>query len=251
MSDGPKIAILDIETYPASGTFWGLHKQFIAPNQVRDPGGMLGFGVKWHKSRKTEWFGLDSLERHDLALAAREYLHAADIVVTYNGERFDFPHINRELWLAELAPPAPYKSVDLYKTIRHKFRFLSNRLDFVSQSIEIGAKIKTEGQPLWDACMAGDEAAFKRMARYCKGDVNLTERLYDRALPWINPHPHLGLYAPESEFPRCGRCLSYDLKKDGFAHAQAWSYQRYECKSCGGSVRGVKVLHNAGETRNI
>ena len=53
-------------------------------------------------------------------------LDEADVVVTFNGDKFDLKILNQEFLMAGLGPASPYKSVDLYKVVKRKFRFTSN-----------------------------------------------------------------------------------------------------------------------------
>ena len=69
----------------------------------------------------------------------------ADVIITYNGARFDLPILNKEFLLHEMPPPAPYKQVDLLKVARNRFRFVSNKLDFVSQALGVGKKTAHAG----------------------------------------------------------------------------------------------------------
>ena len=80
--------------------------------------------------------------------AAHDLLSEADVVVHYNGDKFDLPHLNREFVESGLGPPAPYASIDLLKTVKRKFRFPSNKLDYVVQKLRLGAKVSTGGYDL-------------------------------------------------------------------------------------------------------
>ena len=138
--------------------------------------------------------------------------------------------------------------VDLYRVGKREFGFDSNKLDHVAQEMGIGAKVRHEGMDLWRACMAGDKRAWARMRSYNKGDVVLTEDLYEAWLPWIRNHPHLGLIMQhESACPNCG---SESIQKRGITYVGISVYQRYRCNICGKWSRGSKALARV-ETRGI
>ena len=61
----------------------------------------------------------------------------------------------------------------------------SNKLDYVAQKLEVGAKVKHSGFKLWIDCMAGDDKAWKEMKKYQVHDVNLLIDLYEILLPWF------------------------------------------------------------------
>lgn len=196
---------------------------------------MLCFAAKW-TDRKTIIF---ASEHHDGADEMLDtlwgLLDEADAVIHYFGTSFDIPHINREFLLAGMPPPSPYSQVDLCKTIRSQFKFLSGKLDYVTQALEIGAKTKHSGFELWTKCLDGDEAAWRLMRRYNKKDVEITEALYRELLPWIRVHPSVNLQ--EGGCPKCG---SKDLQKRGTASTPMSTFQRYRCKSCHSYSRSVR-----------
>ena len=242
----PRILTLDIETAPAVVETFSLYDATIPIHRVREPGYVLGFGYKWRGERKVGWVQTDGIA--NVALEARELLDQADIVVTYNGDKFDLRHLNREIWLAGETPPSPYKSIDLFRVVKRRFKLESNKLDFVAQQLGLGKKIATE-YDLWRRCMAGDDLAWRKMARYCKQDVKLTEQLYDELLPWIPNHPHVGLWI-DSNVRMCPTCGSHNLTRQGVRHAVAVSYQRFQCQDCGAWSRGTSVERKVnGQTR--
>lgn len=247
----PRILTLDIETAPAVVETFSLYDTTIPIHRVREPGYILGFGYKWYGEKRVRWVQTDGVAQ--VAIEARELLDEADIIVTYNGDKFDLRHLNREIALAELTPPSPYKTIDLFKTVKRNFKFESNKLDFVAAQFGLGSKIQTD-YSLWRACMEGDELAWRKMARYCKHDVKLTEDLYVYLRPWVKNHPHMGLWLDHDGAGRmCTRCGSYRLTRQGTrrAAAQAVVYQRFQCQDCGGWSRGTEIEKRVGQTRAI
>jgi hypothetical protein len=164
-----------------------------------------------------------------------ELLDEADIVVHYNGKRFDMPTISREFWHADMLPPSPYQHVDLYQVAKSKFRFLSNKLDFVASDGNLGHKVDTGGFDLWLGVIREEPWALKKMRQYNRGDVDLTERLYVKMLPWITNHPHVGLINGDAY--ACDRCGSHNFQSRGYAHTRLGSYKRVRCNNCGGWSR--------------
>jgi len=180
-----------------------------------------------------------------MAEALYDLLDEADVVCHYNGESFDMPKINTELKLAGLGKPSPYRQIDLLKTSRKEFDFGSNKLDSIAKRLGIGSKVAHEGFRLWLAVLAGDEKAWKRMERYNKHDVILTERLYREYLPWIANHPNRGLYADGS----CPTCGSDDLERRGYAYTSVGTYRRYRCRDCGAWSRGKGLVDSTPDYR--
>jgi DNA polymerase elongation subunit (family B) len=170
-------------------------------------------------------------------------LEEADAVVHYNGEKFDIPTLNKEFVLSKMTPPSTYRQIDLYKTVRSQFRFTSNKLDYVAQRLGLGGKTQHKGMELWTECMAFKDAAWNTMRTYNKQDVVLTEKLYNRLLPWIKNHPNVALYTDGTKAV-CTTCGSINLNKRGFQTTNASRFQRYRCMDCGKWMRGRLNMHD-------
>jgi hypothetical protein len=240
-----KILLLDIETAPNKVYSWGLWDQNIATNQVMETSYILCWSAMWLGERRIMFDSIKKSGREKMLGGMHKLLSDADIVVTYNGLKFDLPVLNKEFIQAGYAPPAPYKQIDCLKEVKRMFRFQSNKLDFVSKALEIGAKVKHEGFELWVKCMEGDATAWKKMERYNRGDVRILEKLYLRLRPWIEKHPNIGAYEDVMVCPKCG---SGKKQARGYAVTQMLKYPRYQCTSCGGWYRGNKsISHRRGE----
>jgi DNA polymerase elongation subunit (family B) len=229
---GPKILTIDIETSPNLAHVWQIWNVNVGINQLLESGEVICFAAKWYGDRKTMFYSTYHDGKEQMVLAAHALLDEADIVVHYNGKRFDIPHLNREFLEAGLEPPAPYAQVDLYQTAKSKFRFPSNKLDYIAQTLDIGAKTSHAGHTLWLDCLNGKPKAWKTMKEYNVHDVVLTETLYSRLLPWIHPHPNVNLYSDVLE-EGCPNCGGTDLRREGYARTALGVYQRFQCRTCG------------------
>jgi len=231
-----KILHLDIETLPSQAYVWGLFNQNIGINQIVTPGRTTCFAAKWHGKKKimfaSEWEdGFESMVER-----AHELLTEADIIVHYNGTKFDIPTLQREFVLQDLSPPEPFRQIDLLRTVKRQFRFQSNKLDYVSQQLGIGAKTQHKGQDLWTGVMNGVRADQKVMKEYNKQDVVLTEELYTRLLPWLVGNPVMGAYNSDTgeEGASCPKCGSTAVHFRGYYTTQAGRYHKFQCQSCNG-----------------
>ena len=229
----PKICIIDIETSPGIAEVWGLFKQNIGINQLRQSTRVISFAAKWYGEKEVKFFSEYHNGRKEMILEAHRILSEADIVVHYNGASFDIPHLNREFWMLNMAPPAPFIQVDLLRVVKRHFRFMSNKMQHVCDQMGIGSKVDTGGHELWSKCMLGDRSAWQKMKEYNKHDVVLTEELYDSLIPWIDNHPHVGLAAGNS-VDSCNRCGSTNLQSRGFVQTRTARYRRFQCTDCGG-----------------
>lgn len=236
-----KILVLDIETKPGVTYFWHTSEKFIRPEYVIEDTETMCFAAKWLGEPEIEFRSLNKDGRAKMIQRAHQLLTEADGVVTYNGDRFDVPHLNLEFLRSGMKPPAPAKQIDLLKTVRRRFRFTNNRLTRVAQTLGIGQKVEHEGFSLWKKCMAGDKDAWARMQEYNEGDVRLTEDLYLWLRPWIEGHPS---YAAHYADDRCPNCGSEEFTQHNHYHTKTGTYPRFQCDHCGKWFRGVhRVFH--------
>ncbi len=181
--------------------------------------------------------------KKDMVAAARDLLDEADVLVTWNGKKFDEKHLAREFLEQGLQPPSPYKSLDLLETAKSRFYFPSNKLEYVGKLLTDKAKLATDFS-LWTACMARDPKAWAKMKRYNIRDVALLEDVHNRFLPWIKSPPNVGLFVTGDVCPRCGATGS--LTRRGSQTTGLGVYCRYQCKSCGGWSRGKQAERRIG-----
>lgn len=224
-----KILILDIETAPISAHVWGLFNQNIGITQITEPTTMICFAAKWYGESKIFWYSVDKDGQQGMVEAAHKLLDQADVVMHYNGKRFDVPHLNREFLEAGLAPPAPFQQIDLWQVISKRFRFPSSKLAYVLKALGLTEKEQTGGHELWVKCMAGDAKAWAKMRRYNCQDVRALEPLYDKLLPWIPQHPSWAVFTGKHVCPKCG---SDSLQRRGVARTLVSVYQRFQCNNC-------------------
>jgi hypothetical protein len=230
------ILLLDIETAPNLVHVWGLYEQNVGINQIQAAGYVLCWAAKWWRESEVMFDSVHRSKPKAMLKRAHKLLDQADVVVSYNGTRFDLPTLNKEFVQAGMHPPAPYKQVDLLRTARGQFKFPSNKLDYVAQALGLGNKVRHPGHALWTQCMAGDPEAWKLMEAYNKQDVVLLEKVYDRLMPWVRSHPNHGVYDTPG-IPVCPNCGHHHLQRRGYARTGANVYARYRCMSCGGWSR--------------
>jgi DNA polymerase elongation subunit (family B) len=170
--------------------------------------------------------------------AIHELLDEADAVVGWNSAGFDVKHLYREFIENDLLPPSPHKEIDLMRVAKQRFRFPSNKLDYVAQKLGMGAKVKHSGFDLWVKCMAGDEKAWREMKKYQLQDVNLLIGLYEKFLPWIKNHPNRALIDGKPE--NCINCASNKLQSRGTETTSTGVFRKFQCTNCGKWQRGAK-----------
>lgn len=249
-----KILIVDIETAPCLGYFWRTGEQHISPEMIeRDPY-MLCYSAKFVGESKIYF---DAIWNHSLykknpytdkmlAESLHKLLEQADIIVGQNCDEFDLKWINTLFFLHDLKPLPPTKTVDTLKVSRNKFKFISNKLDYLLKRCNLGSKLKHDGFDLWKKCIKGDKSSQKIMREYNINDVIKTEKLYLKMRPFANKHPHDATILDEKNM-KCVVCSSTEFQMRGTYKTTTSTFKRYQCKKCGKWHRGSKSILEKGE----
>ena len=243
-----KILAWDIELTPMTVYSWSLWPNFIPIQQIEEPQHVMCFGARWYGEKKIHFKSTHHHGKQEMLESIHALLDEADMVLSWNGASFDTKHINREFIEAGMLPPSPYIEVDLMRVTKKKFKFASNKLDWVSQVLGVGKKVPHEGFQLWLDCMAGDGKAWKKMKEYQLQDVNLLIDLYEKLRPWIDNHPNMGVFKQDG-LEACVACGSERIRISGTRITAAGKYRRYQCKDCGKWMRGKTIIKTV-ELRN-
>ena len=242
--EGPRILLLDLETFPNLAYVWGAWEQNAI--EFKEDWYVLSYAAQWFGEKAVMCRGLDDVGQvpgkpnNDKRLMKE--IHAlmdeADVIVAHNGVDFDVKVANARFIVHGFKPPSPYKVVDTKRTIKQVARFSSNKLDWLCRQLGLGRKIEHEGFPLWKGCAAGDPGAWARMKKYNVHDVKLLGDLYKLISPWIR-QVNAALYSGDGRCvnPACG---SKDLHVfPRLYYAMTRAYRRFQCNKCGKWARAT------------
>jgi uncharacterized protein YprB with RNaseH-like and TPR domain len=225
---------IDIETAPAVVYSFSLFKPFIGIDQIIEPSRIICFSARWGDKKKGVFYSEYEDGPDAMFQALHELLDRAEVLVHFNGKRFDTPWILGELIQHGFKPPSPFKQIDLYQVVKGNMRSLSNKLDYISYRLLGDQKVAHTGFKLWRDCLGTDEAAkakaWKLMKKYNIQDVDLMIPLYERLQPWIKQHPNAAIHEDKDG---CPTCASTNYQKRGFSYVGVSKYQRYQCTDCG------------------
>jgi hypothetical protein len=235
-----KILFLDLETSPNLAFVWGLWQQNVSINQLMESTEVICFGARWHGKKEVIFKSLHHHGKKAMLDELHKLMEEADVLVGWNSAAFDSKHIKREFLENGYLPPSPYKELDLMRVVKSQFKFPSNKLDYVAQTLGVGAKVQHSGFDLWIGCMADNKKAWAEMKEYQIQDVNLLIDLYEILKPWIKNHPHAALY--DSVAGGCSNCSSVKLQRRGYSRTLTATYQRFQCLDCGKWLRGDKSV---------
>lgn len=233
-----KIVALDIETMPALVYTYNLFKPMISHKQIVEPSRITCFSYQVLGSKSVKFVS----EYHDgpkeLMDELWRVLDEADVILGYNSKGFDVPWITGELMAEGYKQPSPVKHIDLYQVMRKHTRFLSRKLDYVSERLLDDKKVDVNTMELAIRCASSDpevaRKAWNEMRKYSKKDVALLFPLYERVKSYIKmPHP------VSSDPSSCHNCGSTDIRPRGFTYTALSKYRRYRCEDCGKWFRGT------------
>jgi len=241
-----RILIVDIETKPSLAYVWALWDQNVSLNQLVEAGEMISWAAKWVGEPEVEFQSTFHNGKKTMVRGIWKLLDQADVVMHFNGKKFDIPHIQREFLEMELPPPSPFKQIDLLQTVRTQFRFVSNKLEHVSLELGLAGKAHNDGFNLWVRCMEKEPQAWEQMKKYNIQDVVLLEEMYNKLRPWIKNHPSFAAFYGLDDI--CRNCGSDKLERRGFAYTSTGKYQRYQCKDCHSWGKGTERLEKTNIT---
>lgn len=219
----------DLETSPNVGLFWSAgYKQNIDYDNILQERAIICICYKW-AGQKTEYLVWD--KDHDDKKMLEKFVkiaNEADELIGHNGDKFDLAWIRTRCLFHRISMFPSYVTVDTLKVARSKFRFNSNRLDYISKYLNLGQKIKT-GFKLWKDVMKNNKKALDQMITYCKGDVNLLEKVYDLMKNHIAPRVSITTNKPGC--PECGskKVIQAKVRKS----AAGITRIQFQCTDCG------------------
>jgi DNA polymerase elongation subunit (family B) len=230
-----KRLFFDIETSPNIGLFWTSgYKLNIGPESIIKERAIICVCYKWEGEKEIYSLTWDG-NQNDKKLLEKfiKVVNEADEIVGHNGDRFDLPWIRTRCLYHRIPVFPTYTTLDTLKNARSKFKFNSNKLDYIAKFLGIGQKIHT-GYDLWKKIvLEKDKKALDEMVRYCKGDVNLLEKVYKELSTYIPAKTHHGVLKGHSSLscPECGSNFMTFSKKR--ISALGTARIQLQCKDCG------------------
>lgn len=242
-----KILISDIETSMIKFYGFSPYNKYVQADNLIEDWFLLTTSSKWLFSEETidDKLTEDELERYDdrrLAENMWKLLDEADIVVYYNGIKFDIPKLNAKFLEFGLGLPSPYKVIDPFVSVKRMFGFTYKSLDQVCRVMGINRKLENE-KGLWQKVMKKDYEALNRMMRYNTNDSLILEELYLGIRPYIRSHPNIGLHIAEDvcSCPTCGsENIHFNVGSDYLTSVNR--FRTFQCGDCGSWGRERKAL---------
>jgi len=229
-----KRLFFDIEVSPNLGMFWEAgYKKNIGYENIIKERAIICICYKWEDDKEVISLTWDS-DQSDKKMLEQfiKVANTADEIVGHNGDKFDLAWVRTRCLFHKIPMFPSYTTIDTLKISRSKFKFNSNKLDYIAKYLGMGKKIRTEFSLWKDIFIHNDEIAMNKMVKYCKMDVVLLERVYKQLAVHIEPKTHFGVIFGTSR-EECPECGSDDLIKDGTRTlASGTTKQIYQCNTC-------------------
>ena len=225
----------DIEVSFNLGMFWTSgFKITLCPENILKERAIICICYKWEDEKEVSWLTWDA-KQCDKKMLERfvKIANTADELVGHNGDKFDLAWIRTRCLFHGIDMFPNYTTIDTLKIARSKFKFNSNKLNYIAKFLGIGQKIHTDFD-LWKRIVLNkDKVAMVKMVKYCKMDVILLEKVYKHLSAHIAPKTHYGVIfgGDRGSCPECGsdHLVRY-LKK---VSARGVKKIIYQCKTCG------------------
>lgn len=249
---GIKRLFFDIETsYMLVKTHYIGRKVFLDHRSIVRPAKIICICWKWEHKKKIESLTWDS-KQDDKRMIEKfiKIANSADEIVAQNGDRFDLPWIRTRCIYHRIPMFPDYTTIDTLKASRSKFRFASNRLDFVGGYLGIGNKEKA-GEELWDKItLENCQVSLKKMVRYCKRDVILLDGVFKIMNPYLVSKTHYGVMIGKDK-RSCPECGSDNVRKMvNRVSAAGVKKSQYQCQGCG-KYHTITENRKHGSSKNL
>jgi DNA polymerase elongation subunit (family B) len=229
-----KRLFFDIETSPNIGFFWSAgYKLNIPYSNIIKERAIICICYKWEGDDKVYSLNWDNNQDDKKMLEKfMTVTNEATELVGHNGDRFDLPWIRTRCLYHRIPVFPTYTTIDTLKHSRSKFRFNSNRLDYISQFLKVGEKLET-GFDLWkDIVLNKDKEALEKMITYCKNDVVILEKVYHELSNYVPHKTHYGVSNGGEKYS-CPECGSNNLRFSQRRYTAAGTPRiQLQCNEC-------------------
>lgn len=256
----PRILFYDIETSPLKAWVWQMGEQYVGHKQLdknHSRYGIICVTYCWNDGSSAQCIDW-GYEEQDTTKVIKEFdqiINLADHVIGKNSDKFDNKMINAARMFGDLPgnPSWTKYTDDLERQMRRYFRLPSQSLDYISDQLGLGGKIKMEFQDWVDIVEKNKNGkkSFNKMCKYGKKDVEDTRTLWNKLAQHFDPK--FNVAAHTGNYFNCKRCGGDNLYKNGIRTAGSTQYQMYNCRDCNNIYAGrhpiSKVLKTEGKTK--
>ena len=251
----PRILYFDLESSLMEGYFFRIWDENIPMRRVKKQSHLLSaswaFNDEEVQGVRVSPEQVKVSDDLDVVVKMVEAVNSADLIVTFNGKKFDVKLLNTRALFWGLPPIRQPKHIDLFEQAKRVFKFPSNSMQNISMYLGEEGKLQTSGNNLWERCAEWEnyeecDKALEEMLLYNKKDIDATRDLYYRFQGWMKNVPNLGTITnenTENKTLRCVHCGSDDIfAMNDKTYTSASSFDLYRCgnETCRGISRVTK-----------
>jgi predicted PolB exonuclease-like 3'-5' exonuclease len=225
----------DLECSANVGLFWtsGFKLNIGTENIIKERA-IICICYKWEDDKDVYYLQWDS--KQDDKKLLQDFIkvaNEADELVGHNGDKFDLSWIRTRCLFHRIEMFPTYNTIDTLKIARSKFRFNSNRLDYIGKYLGLGQKNHTNFDLWKDIMLKNCKKAMNTMIDYCIQDVVLLEAVHKELNNHIPAKTHYGVIFG-GDRGSCPECGSDDLHiKDRRMLASGVVKLIMRCGTCG------------------
>ena len=235
-----KRLFFDIETSYVYAPVWRTGEQYIGFNNLKGEVKIICISYKWQYEDTVHTLTWnENQDDKDMIRKFIKILGSADEIIGHNHERFDLRQLRTRAIQQGVLMYPKYRTFDTLKKARKYFSFMSNKLDYLGQVLEVGRKLDHEGFALWKGVVEGETKTkrkeyLKKMVDYCEQDVILLEDVFNVLMPYVDHNVNHAVlkFGYEGRW-RCPECSSSNVKlshTDTTPMGYVKRHMRCECK---------------------
>lgn len=236
----------DIETsYNVVSTWRVGYKINISHDNIMKERAIICIAYKWSDENKVHSIEWNKGDDKQMLIDFIKVMNQADEICGQNSDRFDLKWIRTRCIFHGISMFPDYNSVDTLKLAKAGFMFNSNKLDYLSRFLGFGGKMNTGGFNIWQKIIMDNcSKSMKVMVKYCKKDVILLEKVYNKLNPYIKAKSHVGVSEGKDKCS-CPQCGSKKTMGRGITTMVSGTIkQRMQCASCGKYFSLLQTIYN-------
>lgn len=176
---------------------------------------------------------------YEVVKFAYETLLDADAIVTQNGKSFDWKFLQTRLLFHGFPPLPKIQHIDTKLLARRNLFLFNNSLETMGKFLTSIRKMDNGGWDLWVEVASRNEKSQRKMAAYCKQDVEVLEKIFLKLRPFATELPNANLYRKDGA-ECCPNCGSFKVQQNGLRTTKHKIAQRWLCQECGTSFSTSK-----------
>lgn len=228
--------IWDIEIVPNEGTFWESGwRQRVPWTNITKERQICCICAKWENGKQVySWDWGKEMDDGPLLTAFAEVANSADELVAHNGDKYDRRMFAGRCLKHGVIIDPDIKQFDTYQVAKRRFKLNSYSLKYLCHYLGLDDNKDEMHYEDWMDVLNGKQKALRKMVKYCKKDVVLTEQVFKRIEPYHNPKTHAGTLGGSDKWscPHCGSENVWQNKKRFTAKGTVqFQFQCLDCHS--------------------